>query len=203
MSHCVAFLLAGGDGVDLNICFNALAATVVIFGIALCDIRSESGSIRSNVPSALLSAAVMAALFVGVLIHVPGQLQDNYDRGRVLRARESEFRSAIQFLKARSDRALCESFLLCYEAGKPLEFDPLYVKDQIRIDRLDENEITQLLRTHYFQTVQVTIGPSEASQESGLLVKERRRFTRTFMLELVENYRVAISSSQMVIFIPK
>jgi hypothetical protein len=70
---------------------------------------------------------------------------------------EDEFRSSVQLVKSRPGPALCETLLLCYEAVKPFEYDAFFVRDQIQIGRLQEGKVAQLLRTHYFQTIQVNV----------------------------------------------
>ncbi len=56
LSHGLAFLLAGGYGVDLNIFFNAFAATVIVCGLALSDISSALVALR---PGGLNSTATL------------------------------------------------------------------------------------------------------------------------------------------------
>jgi len=49
LSHILAFLLAGGSGVDLNIFFNAMTAAVIACGIALSDITFATVGLRPAV----------------------------------------------------------------------------------------------------------------------------------------------------------
>src|SRR5712664_4690767 len=212
LSHVLAFLLAGGSGVDLNIFFNALAATVIACGIALSDISFASVGLR---PAVVNSAAALmfAFLFVSIVIFVPGQLRRDREMIRVLPAHENEFNSAVELMKTHQGPALCESLLLCYEAGKPFEYEPYSVQDLVRTGRLHEDELLQLLRTHHFQTVQIELRSDEgdlkewvdlrASLNSDQKEPDKvRRFTPKFMKELLDDYQLSKRTSEMAIFCP-
>jgi hypothetical protein len=221
LSHGLAFLLGGGFGVDLNIFFNAFAATVILCGLALSDITSALVALR---PGALNStAAVMFGLFfISIMIFVPGQLRRDRQQMRVLPTREKEFNSAVQLLKARPGPALCESHLLCYEAGKPFEFEPFSVRDQVKTGWIQEEDVLQLLRTHHFQTVEIALRSDEedlkdwadlraslssnlkdSDSDSPIQFSKERRFSPSFMNELLKDYQLSMHTSQMVIFCPK
>jgi hypothetical protein len=213
MSHLLGFLLAGGSGVDLNIFFNALAATVIACGLAL----SGSNPLRfGSRPSALYSTAalIFAVFFISVMFFVPGQLRRDRENLRALPLQEKEFHSAVEFVKSRPGPALCESLLLCYEAGKPFEYEPYSVRDLIKGGRLQEEEVLQLLRTNHFQTVEIGLRTDEAKLEGtdSLFVSlgsdqkdpdTERRFTPKFMKELLKDYQLSTRTSQMVIFVPR
>jgi hypothetical protein len=211
LSHFLAFLLAGGFGVDLNIFFNALAATVVVCGIALSEITFGPAEVQ---PAAVnSSAALMFAFLFSIMIFVPGQLRRDHQETRFLRAHETEFQSAVEFVKTRPGPALCESLLLCYEAGKPFEYEPFTVRDQVKTGRLQEDEVLHLLRTHHFQAVEIALRSDEANlKDSELraslssdqtLPDTERRFTPAFMKELLEDYQLLKRTPQMALFCPK
>gem|GEM_PF-4428360 len=213
LSHALAILLAGGFGVDLNIFFNAFGATVIACGIALSDITFTPVGLR---PAFLNSTAALmfAFFFISIMIFVPGQLRRDREKTRVLPVHENEFRSAVGFVKTRPGPALCESLLLCYEAGKPFEFEPFSVRDQIQTGRINEDEVLQLLRTHHFQIVQIALRSDEedlkewvdlrASLSSDQKAPDtERRFTPKFMKELLEDYQLSKRTSEMAIFCPK
>jgi len=212
LSHGLAFLFGGGDGVDLNIFFNAFAVTVIICGLALSDIGSALETAR---PGALNAAAGMmfGLFFISIMIFVPGQLRRDRQEIRALRAHETEFQSAVEFVRTRPGPALCESLLLCYEAGKPFEYEPFTAHDQVKTGRLPEADVLQLIRTRHFQTVQVALRSDEADlRESELraslssdqtLPDTERRFTPRFMNELLEDYRLSMRTPQMALFSPK
>jgi hypothetical protein len=211
-SHLLAFWMAGGFGVDLNIFFNALATTVIACGMALSDITVGTEKWRpAGLPSA--AAVMFAIFFVSIMIFVPGQLRRDRQGRKVLSVHQIEFESAIEFVKSRSGPALCESLLLCYEAGKPFEYEPFSVRDLVKTGRLSENDGLQLLRTHHFQTVQIALRADEADLKDAelraslssdqTLPDTERRFTPGFMKELLEDYQLSKRTSEMAIFCPQ
>lgn len=212
LSHFLAFLLAGGFGVDLNIFFNALAAAVIVCGVALSQITFELPDVQ---PAAVNSseALMFALLFISIMIFVPGQLRRDHQEIRLLRTHETEFQSAVEFVKTHTGPALCESLLLCYEAGKPFEYEPFTVRDQVKTGRLQEADVLQLLRAHHFQTVQIALrSDEEALNELDLrmslssaqtVLETERRFTPIFMKELLQDYQLSKRTSQMALFCPR
>jgi len=193
LSHLLAFLLAGGDGVDPNIFFNAFMMTVIVCGIALADITSPFARLRPAMPNSGVAAALIMALSMTVLINVPGHLVRDFREIQALRSRENEFRSTVQFVKGRSGPALCESMLLCYEAGKALEYEPFFVRDQLKLDPVHDYKFIQLLRTQHFQTVQINMS------EDGKSTDDEEPFTRNFIRELSQYYVVAMQTPHSVV----
>lgn len=212
LSYVLAFLLAGGSGVDLNIFFNAFAATVIACGIALSDFSFVPTGSRSAILNST-AALMFAVFFISIMIFVPGQLRRNREQLRLLPARASEFNSAVELLKTRPGPALCESHLLCYEAGKPFEYEPFSVQQQLKAGVLYEEDILQLLRTHHFQTVEVALRTdeqdlSEANLRMSLTSDQKepdkqRRFSPRFMNELLADYRLSMRTSEMALFCPR
>ncbi len=212
LSHGLAFLLGGGNGVDLNIFFNGLAATVIICGLALSDFSSATEISRSVALHS--AAAVMFGLFfINILIFVPGQLRRDRQQMRSLPIQQAEFSSAVGFLKGNPGPALCESILLCYEAGKPLEFEAFAVREQVRTGMLREDDVLPLLRTHHFQTVEVELRSDEEPLNDAELrtslgsdqkdPEKERRLSPEFMQELLQDYQLSMRSSGMAIFSAK
>jgi hypothetical protein len=212
ITHGLAFLLSGGYGVDMNIFFNPLATSVIICGLAISDITSALVASRPGVLNSTVSM-MFGLFFISIMIFVPGQLKRDRKQMQALPARESEFKSAVEFLQLRPGPAVCESPLLCYEAGKPFEFDTFSVRYQLRTGQLHEDDVLQLLRTHHFQSVQIEVHTDEqdlsdfdlltslASDQKEL--DKERRFSPSFLRELMSLYRLSKRTSQMAIFVPK
>jgi hypothetical protein len=98
--------------------------------------------------------------------------------------------------------------------GKPFEYQPFSVRDEINTGRIKENDVLQLLRTNHFQTVQIELRSDEENlRESPELLASlssdqktldtERRFTPRFMKELLEDYRLSTRTSPMAMFCPK
>jgi hypothetical protein len=200
LTHLVAVLLAGGDGVDVNILFGAWFVTVIACGLALVDLAHAAPALRTIAPHLNFSLALMFWLFLSVLINVPRDSYRDFRRFGAIGADEKDFRSAVRFLQARAGPALCESPLLCFDAGKPYDFDPYYVKDQLSIGRLREDDIVQKLKTHYFKTVQLMQVDGEPIQLSD--PKRDPYLTPNLMTQLLDNYRVAMTTATMLVLVP-
>ena len=212
LTHVLAFLLAGGFGVGPNIFFNSLTITVIACGMALSDMRA---AVEDWKPAGLSwSATLMFALFaVSIMAFVPGQFRRNRAKARVLPAQQEEFNSAVQFIKTRPGPALCESLLLCYEAGKSFEYEPFSVRDQLKTGVLHESDVLQLVKMRHFQTVQIALRSDEgdlkepelnASLSSDQSLPDtERRFTPAFMKELLQDYQLSKRTSEMAIFCPQ
>ena len=209
-SHALAFLLVGGFGVDLNIFFNALAATAIACGLAISDMTERFGEWRTTRSN--FAGALIAALFcVSIMIFVPGQLRRDHGKIRELRTQQDEFNSAVEFLKANPGPALCESLLLCYEAGKPCEYEAFSVRALVKSGTLPEDDVLQLVKTHHFQTIQIALRSDEEKLEGSAFwaslrspqedLDTERRFSPAFMKELLEEYQ--LSTSEMAIFLPR
>ncbi|HKW64938.1 MAG TPA: hypothetical protein VJN89_20450 [Candidatus Acidoferrum sp.] len=209
LAHGLAFLLGGGNGVDLNIFFNGLAATVIVCGLALSDLSPA----REPSPAiALLSQAAMmfALFFISIMIFVPGQLRRDRQQMRLLSVSAAEFDSAVSLLKANPGPAMCESILLCYEAGKPLEFEAFAVREQVRTGATREADVLDLLRSRHFRTVQIELRSDEenlgdTALRTSLASDQKdpdteRRFSPAFMNELLRDYHLSLRTSAMAVF---
>ena len=207
-ANALAFVLAGGDGVDLNIYFNAFAAMVMICGVAVAEFggsnmgptRAEAGRDRGD--SGMKAAALMIALFVCISIGVPDRLQADKAAGALLAANDAEFRNAVALLKATPGPALCENLLLCYRAGKPYSFDTFVASDQLEAGSLRDDAVPGLLRSGKFGAIELDALPEEASA-SAPVVRNRPRFPEAWMNALLENYRLRLRSAHMLIFVAK
>ncbi len=211
-SHMLAFLLSGGAGVDMNIFFTPLAATVMACGLALSDISFALAGWRPAIWNSA-AALMFGFFFISIMIFVPGQLRRDRGKMRTLPGLENEFRSAVEFTKARPGPALCESLLLCYEAGKPFEYESFSVRDELKTGQIREDDVLQLLRTHHFQTVQINLRSDEedlkewADLRAKLLSDQmdpdkQRNFTPNFMKELLADYHLSKQTSELAMFSP-
>jgi len=213
-SNALAFLLVGGDGVDLNIYFNGFAAAVMVCGVALAEIDSlttspEPGATTprvQTVPSIsapTIAAALMLALFLCVAIRFPDRLKEGHIKAQLLADDDAGFRAAVDLMKATPGPALCESLLLCYRAGKPYTFDTYTAIEEIKSHHTDQDNSLPLLRSRHFAIIQLDALPGEAASEPPAMFRNRSRFTTAFVDTLLENYRVTLRTSHILIFEPK
>lgn len=177
-SNLLAVCFSGGDGVAANIFYPALIADLLACVIAIC--RLQGRGFRVTLVITTLAGALM----------VPFQLHDDIVARRHLPAATAAAQQAIALLAATPGPAICEDLLLCYEAGKPMDFDPYYVRDQILIGRLPESGVLALLAARHYAVIQM-----DARQEG--------RFTPAFLRVLASGYRAVRIGGNYSIFVPR
>ena len=116
---------------------------------------------------------------------------------------DAGFRAAVDLFKATPGPALCESLLLCYRAGKPYTFDTYTAIEEIKSHHTDVDAGLPLLRSRRFAIIQLDALPGEAVTEPPTIFRARSRFTPAFVDTLLENYRVALRTSHILLFVPK
>jgi len=67
---------------------------------------------------------------------------------------DREFREDVQYLRGRPGPALCLDLLLCYSAGKPLEFEPFFDRELMGTGRLDPRVIAAELDGRKYSVIQ-------------------------------------------------
>jgi hypothetical protein len=93
--------------------------------------------------------------------------------------------------------ALCEDFMLCYQAGKPLAYDPFAVDQLEKTGRLSEQSVLQLIDSRHFRIIELQFASNEPLQPAA-----RERFSQAFMQRLFATYRLAYRTSRFAIFTP-
>jgi hypothetical protein len=215
LSNGLAFILAGGDGVDLNIFFNAFAAAVIVCGVALAETdhliavqseapaHEESKTASGAISGPVLAAALMLGLFLCVAIRVPDRLRESHLLNRYMADDDAGFRAAAELVKATPGPALCESLMVCYRAGKPYTFDTYTAIEEIKSHHTDIDASLPLINSRHFAVIQLDALPGEATGKPPTIFRNRSRFTTAFVDALLENYRLELRTSHYLIFAPK
>lgn len=198
--HVLAVFLAGGDGVVLNIFFGAFMATVIACALALGDLKIRP---EGAAPAVFLRPQnlLMIAICVGILVQIPERVRSDFHQMADLPKQEKEYASTLEFVKASPGPALCETLLLCYDAGKPLEYDAFSALSQIKTGWTKESEVAGLIKTRHFQIIEVDVPDPQIAYPVEEIDGER--FTPAMMDELRANYRLTMRTSQALIFVPK
>jgi hypothetical protein len=199
-SHVLAFLMAGGDGVEGNIFFNALAVAIIICGLAAMQVHVFAERDR---PAMRRSAtvAVVWTMLLGLGIHIPPYLRAARSGMANLPRTEVEFHAAVDFVGATRGPALCETLAVCYRAGKPLEYDAYFVNDQMLIGRLTRDEVIQLFEKRHFRVIQLVRAAGD-SADGHQLSLTRGRFSEAVVTAILQHYRVAKTTSEAVLLVP-
>lgn len=180
---------AGGAGVASNALFDTLLATVLLLGIFIHRIRFVTGP-QQHLPVALALWPLLP-LFITNETSFPGRDLQH------LRQRQLSHRQALTFLQQTPGPAICESLLLCAEAGKPYLYDPFNATRFIQLGKLDPAPLYLQLTQRHFSVIQLnnSIALTRADVDAN-------RFTPE-MLELIRaNYRPALTRDGAVLFRP-
>ena len=118
-------------------------------------------------------------------------------------ADDTGFRAAADLIRSTPGPALCESLLLCYRAGKPYSFDTYTAIEEIKSHHTNEDASLPLVASRSFGVIQLDAMPGEATTDPPNIFRTRSRFTPQFVDVLLENYRLALRTSHMLIFVPK
>ncbi len=192
LTNVIAVYFAGGDGVASNIFYPPLIADLLACVIGICQLERRTSGARSF-PAALAVTTLYAALMV------PAQLEKDIATATVLPATTQAAQAAITTLQAENGPAICEDLLLCYDAGKPMDYDPYYVKDQIAIGRVREENILAALNGHHYAAIQV-----DGYLSGNRLPRHNAgRFTQPFLSTLYRRYQTVFVSQRYIVFVPR
>jgi hypothetical protein len=195
-TNLAAVYFSGGDGVGSNIFYPPLIADLLSCVIAICWLERKI----PKTPQAWRSfrTALLLPTLAGALM-VPFQLHLDITAALALPAATQAAQQAVALLKSTNGPAICEDLLLCYEAGKPMDYDPYYVKDQILIGRIQEPSILAMLTAHQYAAIQINGEVDTAS----LKHQKDERFTKPFLRTFLAQYRPVLVSPTYSVFVPR
>jgi len=196
VTHLIAVYFSGGDGVAANVYYPPLIADLLIFVITICRLEYRFGKepqARKSFRTALVVSTLVTAIMVPFRLH-----HDIVDQLR-MPATTRAARQAIADLESAHGPAICEDLLLCYESGKPMDYDPYYVEDQILIGRLQESRVLAMLTAHHYAAIQID-GVVDAAS---LAQRKDERFSRPFLRTLLAQYRPILITQAYSVFVPR
>jgi hypothetical protein len=195
VTYATAIYFSGGDGVDDNIFYQPMITVVITCAVAICSLERLPQTLWPN-------KTFITALFVPVLsgvVFVPLQLHKDLVTQQHLPTATKAAQNTITLLKSVDGPVICEDILLCYESGKPLDYDPYFVKDQISIGRLKESDVLAMLISHHYAAIEINgiVNPTQP------LATKRGRFTKAFMQTLFGEYRPVLTDGIYTVFEPR
>jgi hypothetical protein len=186
-SIVVGIITASGFGTAMNMFFEAFLCLAVILGISISNMNP--------LPQVLLPLILFLPIEVTAISEIRTALNKNL-QSRFAK-QQTEFLSDVQFLRNQSGRVVCGSLLLCFDAGKPLEFDPFNVSQRIITGKMKESDAVQLFETGQFRIVQIK--EQHYEKDSARSIKPEMFadtfFTRNMIAAIRENYTVRRKSS--------
>ncbi len=175
-------ITASGFGTATNMFFEAFLCLAVILGLLI--------SKMNPLPQALLPLILCLPIEVAAISEIQTAMNKNLQSR--FEKQQTEFLSDVQFLKDQSGRVVCGNLLLCFDAGKPLEFDPFNVSQRIITGRMKEDDAVQLFEKGHFRIVQIK--EQHYEEDSARSIKPEMFadtfFTRNEIAAIRENYRV-------------
>lgn len=143
-----AFFISGADN-DVNHFFAAYAALSIGAGLAV----HRLGRV---LPAPAARTALALLINAGVLFNAPlaiGRMV--VDVGGEMAQRERLFQQDVAYVKAAKGKVLCQSFLLCFRAGRPLFYDPHNVRMGMARGDFPNDLLTGMLDRHEIALMQV------------------------------------------------
>jgi len=191
-SLMIGAAFGGGSGVSQNTYLDNLFAMSIIMGACLdllwkAPIPSlgKGGRWRFLVPVLLYSSVVFTFAPWGV--NVPRMLS-------ALPEWQRRFDAEVSFLVAQPGPAICESLILCYDAGKPYVLDPFNSTRLVRLGKLDSNEIVKQIAEKKYGAIQTQVPVTQ---------KRGERFPDD-VLDAIDRYYVeALKAPNCVIYVPR
>lgn len=197
LSNVVALGFAGGLGIDKNIFFDSMFSMVMLGSLIFADLAPYAAELQRR---GVLLAALLLAPSAGVALEVPSILRSDWTQWRrsYVRelARDSEF--VIGVLRNQPGPALCEDLLLCFQAGKPLLYEPFFVFNQLKVGRLREEEVVSLVESRTFRSIQMYLDRKEKQLAPG----ERQIFTAPVVDAISRNYPMEVRAGDYLILLP-
>jgi hypothetical protein len=195
-TNLAAVFFSGGDGVGSNIFYPPLIADLLSCVIAICWL--ERRALKEPHAGRSFKTALTISTLAGALM-VPFQIHKDIAAQLRMPTVTKAAQQAIALLKPANGPAICEDLLLCYEAGKPMDYDPYYGKDQILIGRVQESSILAMLTAHHFAAIQINGVVDTAS----LAYRKGGRFTKPFLRTFLTQYRPVLVNHTYSVFVPR
>ncbi|MFZ0959558.1 MAG: hypothetical protein WAO35_01535 [Terriglobia bacterium] len=183
---------AGGAGVADNIFFDAFFAISIIMGACLDSLWKAPipiigiGSRWRFLVPVLLYASVFMMFFPWGL-EVPKWLSDLPERQRV-------YQAEVSFVAAQPGPAICESLIMCYDAGKPYVLHPFGFTAGVRSGKLNSMDLVQQIAEKKYGAIQT---------DTPVTQKPTERFPDDVLDAINRYYVEAIKRPDCHIYVPR
>ena len=182
----VGCLASGGDGINANVFFDAIAALSLVTAIALTRLSASHEQPRQMRARLLLALAVMPLIGAAVpstRAWLPANGWFGARGDRVSAAAD------IAFIAAHDGAALCEELALCFWAGKPAQIDVFHVRQQMLTGTHAAADVARLVSAQTFAVIELDIGG--------------RQLDEGFARALESRYAMARVSSGRRLYVPR
>jgi hypothetical protein len=195
----------GGEGVAINALFGAFLAMSILMGLLLDGVGRRFTDLSANESAARPRVYAPVALFAWLLIpwmlvpylSDPRPETNFWDPPKALHqfaADQARFDSDAALLRKLPGPALCESLLLCYEAGKPYVYDPFNATRLIDLGKLDPAVLIDALSRRQYGAIQLDTSLDREAHVG--------RFAPSVLAAIGRNYRIVSQDSDGAIYVP-
>ena len=202
-----AAILSGFEGTSYNMFQDAAVFLGIAAGIMMSELRKLELRSRLAKVLSLILPFVAAQPILARAPDVAGQLY----HGRALldadRERQEIFLADAKYVADRQGPAICESLLLCYEAGQPFILDPFNSRQYILSGSLDQGELIRRIAAREFAVIQLhaDICDDPTTPSCHILHYRQKidRFTDEMLYAIDQSYEVARRSTFGSFYVPK
>jgi hypothetical protein len=202
-----ATILSGLEGTSYNMFQDAAVFLGIAAGVMMSELRKSEFSGRL---AKVLSFTLPFVAAQPILARAPDVAAQVYHGRAVLdadRKRQETFLADAKYIADRQGPAICESLLLCYEAGRPFILDPFNSRQYILSGRLDQGELIRRITAREFAVIQLhaDICDDPTTQSCHILHYRQKidRFTDEVLYAIDQSYEVARRSTFGSFYVPK
>jgi hypothetical protein len=197
LTHAFAAWFGTGAGVNRNILFEPIVWLAVMAGLAApYAARWTAGRTRTKP----LLAIVLLVPFLGVWAWLMGgRVHADLTQSQGRAASEAEYAQALDVLRSRPGDALCETPLMCYQAGKPQTYDPYMLGQLFVAGKLREDDLLRLVNERRMAVIELEMPDHGAAVEQA----GRERLPGSFVDRVRQEYTLALKTANYVVYTPK
>jgi hypothetical protein len=206
-----AALLSGFEGTSYNMFQDAAVFLGIAAGVTLGALRKHlpaEGIIRGRF-AAISSAVVTLILPQPIFARTPDSFWQIYHGSALLnfdRQTQAAFMNEVEYVAERRP-AICESMLLCYNAGQPFILDPFNSRQYILAGKLNQDELTRRIAAHEFGVIQLRADicddPAAAACHILHYPQKFNRFTDDTLYAVDRYYKIGRRSQDGTFYVPK
>jgi hypothetical protein len=204
-----AAIFSGFEGASYNMFQDAAVFLGIAAGITLLELRTREIAEEAT-PMKLALVVAPLLLAQPILARSPQAIAPVFHVGDTLesvRRAEQSFLDEVQYIYQKRGPAICESLLLCYQAGQPFRLDPFNSRQLIIAGRLNQNELIRRLAAKEFAVVQLRSDICDDPKAASCHILHHRRkfsrFTDEVLYAVDRYYRIDWRARDGTFYVPK